>query len=213
LGIIRAREVNAMRQVSIVSIILILVLTGIGLTGSNPNVKVAVHVLPVDCDRRCSRGLPEITSPCDLETSYKGCGEVEFFPVLYDLNEFQGVEYSVVWPGPYSCAFSPCSFAHIGEIVLPGDWISQIWLDCQTGFAVITGWGRVSINEPGYICVTPVAHTGRIKVLDCSSGTLDDPVETYCAGVCGAEGDDPCPEPIVKATEPTTWGSIKGMFR
>ena len=206
-------EVDVMRNASIVSVILIFGLTSVGLTGPNASVRVAVHVLPRDCDRGCSRKFPEISDPCNIKATQEGCGDFDFFPVFYDLNECLGVQYAVVWPGSYSCIFSMCAFSHIGEIVWPGDWIAQCFEDCQTGFSVIPGWGWITVNEPGRICIAPDPFSGQIKVLDCSCGQIDNPVATYCAGVCGAEGDDPCTESIAKATEATTWGAIKGMFR
>ena len=36
------------------------------------------------------------------------------------------------------------------------------------------------------------------------------PSATFCAGVCGEPGDDPCGTVHVV---PTTWGNIKAMFR
>jgi hypothetical protein len=33
----------------------------------------------------------------------------------------------------------------------------------------------------------------------------------FCAGVMGLEGEDPCIPAV--AVQPTTWGSIKAMFK
>ncbi len=180
--------------------------------GNNPNFKVAIHVEPRDCDRNCAFGLPDLEDACDIEATYQGPREFEIFPVFYELTELKCVEYSITWTGAYPCAYTSCSYTHIGTILWSGDWIAHCYNYCVPGPVVIPGWGWIEMNKPGRICVTPVAASGRIGVLDCTGENIDEPVAVYCAGVRGAEGDDPC-RGLVRATEPTTWSKVKSMFR
>jgi len=176
--------------------------------GNNPDFKVAVHVLPHDPDRSCQDRMPEISSVDDIQTTYPGCGEIDFFPVFYGLNEYQGIEYAVTWPGSSSCVFVACSYGHMGEIIWPGDWISHVWDECMPGPIAIPGWGRIVVEEPGRICVVNGGASNSITVGDCNA-VLDHTTASYCAGVCGAQGD----KPGGTTTGPTKWGAIKRMFR
>lgn len=180
--------------------------------GNNPYYKVAVHVLPRDCDRNCAFGMPDIDHGCDILSAYDGPKEFEFFPVFYDLAEVYCLEYAIEWTGAYPCAFTSCSYSHIGEIVWSGDWIAQCFDGCQPGPVIIPGWGWMEMNRSGTICVVPAPHPGVIQVLDCTGEGIDNPIATYCAGIHGARGDDPC-RGLVRATEPTTWSSVKAMFK
>ncbi len=177
---------------------------------SNPEFKVAVHVLAHEARRSCTN-LPQIAGPEDIMTTYPGCGEIDFFPVFFDLNEYKGVEYGVTWPCYYSCTLTTCSSLHIGEIVWPGDWIAQTWFICQPGPVAVPGWETLILNSPSRICLIQSANQPSVTVADCSepSPNLEYCVANFCAGVCGATGDDPGATPINKAT----WGAIKQLFR
>jgi hypothetical protein len=177
--------------------------------GNNPDVKVGIHILPHDPERWCYSNFPVIEEPGDIVFTYEGCEEVDFFPVFFDISEYKCVQYAVVWPGSETCSFNPCSYAHIGEIVEPGDWIAHCWRGCQTGFSVIPGWGEVTMDHYGLVCLSSSPELGNIAILDCNDG-LDYPVANFCAGVCGRVGENPlyADQPTV----PTTWGSIKGLF-
>ncbi len=188
---------------------LIVLLTAASLkAGSNPDFKVAVHVLPHDPDRSCGDRMPQISRTDDIQTNYPGCGEIDFFPVFYNLQEYTAVEYAVTWRGPSSCVFVPCSFGHMGEIVWPGDWIAQSWDECMPGPIVIPGSTRIVV-QPGQICIVPGGSENNITLCDCQYfPNRDYATASYCDGVCGASGDKP-----ENATKPTRWGAIKRMFR
>ncbi len=179
--------------------------------GSNADAKVAVHVLPYDCQRACNRKFPEIAGACDIQTTHEGCGDIDFFPVFYNLTGYRGFEYGVVWPGGYSCVYTVCSYTHIGDIMWSGDGTAQCWADCRQDPVVIPGWGWITVDGPGQVCVVPNPMSGEIVIGDCDI-QLDTVRTSFCAGVCGATGDDPC-KFVDQATVPTTWGSIKGIFR
>jgi len=180
--------------------------------GNNPSFKVAVHVQRRDCDRSCAFDMPPIENACDIEPTYIGPKQFEFFPVFYDLAEVYCLEYAIEWTGTYGCAYTACSYTHIGDITWSGDWICQCFHGCVPGPVVIPGWGWIDANKPIRICVVPTEGSGRIGVLDCGGEDIDTPIATYCGGAHGPVGDDPCLG-LVRATEPTTWSSVKAMFR
>lgn len=185
--------------------------------GINESAKVAVHLVPYDCNRACSRNFPEFTDCSDINTTYCGCGNIDFFPVFFDLVEYRGLEYAVEWPGLCSCVFSTCSYCQIGEIVWPGDGISQVWLDCRQHGVAVPGWGWITVDVPGQVCVVPHPMTGNITIAGCElpaeTDDLDFPTAAFCGGVCGARGQNPCGGPPEQATVATTWGSIKRVFK
>ena len=209
-----------MKQALIVAIGLVLVVSGLALAGNNPNVKVGVHVLPHDPERGCYLNFPVVDDPSDIVFTYDGCGEeVDFFPIFFDLTECNCVEYAVVWPGSQTCTFTICSYSHIGQLVNSGDWIAQCWRDCPSGYATIPGWGEVTMDTPGYVCLAEAPATGMISILDCD-GAIDEPTANFCAGVCGTIGQNPCTAGIPgtigendQETDLTTWGGIKSLFR
>ena len=57
--------------------------------GANENAKAAIHVLAHDPDLTCSRNFPVIALCDEIVTTYEGCGDVDFFPVFFDLVEYQ----------------------------------------------------------------------------------------------------------------------------
>jgi hypothetical protein len=211
--VLATKEVDVMSKTLLAVLTFALAITIPCFAGNNTNYKVAVHVLPRDCERNCAFDMPRIDDACDILPTYDGSGQFEFFPVFYDLAELYCLEYAVEWTGAYACAFTACSYTHIGEIAWSGDWIAQCYDGCQPGPVVIPGWGWIEMNKPGRICVVPVVeHSGQIEVLDCTGQEIDNPAAVYCAGVRGAPGDDPC-RGLVRATEPTTWSSVKALFR
>lgn len=160
--------------------------------GHNAGAKVAVHVLPHD-NRTCADEFPVISYCGDIITTYEGCGDVDFFPVFFGLVEFTGAEYGMIWAGSGSCLFTSCSDLTIGEINWSGDGISHTWFDCHVGSEIIPGWGWISCGEPGAICVVEHPGSQALIVTDCQF--LEDPaVMSFCAGVCGVPGMDPCQE-------------------
>jgi hypothetical protein len=184
-----------------------LILGANAFAGQNAGVaKVAVHVIP-HASRSCTKSFPSITGCADIITTEAG-PDVDAFPVFFDLVEYQGFDYGVTWPGPYSCVFTSCSDLTIGGIVNTRDGISHAWFVCQPGPVAITGWGWISGH--GLVCIVPHPTMGGPQVGDCHQGEPDGMIYNFCAGIGDSVGDDPC---AAVATEPTTWGAIKGMYR
>jgi hypothetical protein len=133
--------------------------------------------------------------------------DADAFPVFYDLDEYQGFDYGMNWPGMYSAAFTSCADLAIGSIVWPGDGISQAWLACMPGPVAITGWAW--IWDYGIICVIPHPEPGVINIGDCQAYLIEPLCPPIQAGIGGFIGDDPCD---ATGTDRSTWSSIKSMF-
>ncbi len=193
-----------MKKVLVLAVALTLVLSASAFAGANPEAKVAVHVLN-HASRSCSKNFPSISGCQDIITTNEGIN-VDFFPVWFDLTEYQGFEYGVMWEGP-SCMFTSCSDLTIGDILYPGDGISHAWTSCQPGPVGIPGFGW--IYSYGMVMIVPHPESGELVVGDCAS-IVDPPICIFAAGTNGMLGDDPC---APTANEESTWGSIKSMFK
>jgi len=171
--------------------------------------KIAVHVLP-HSGRTCG-SLPEVPGCMDINHTLAGCGDVDVYPVVYDISGITGIEVGLTWPEAWgSCAFTPCGIDFvISEIKWPGDGISGTWQECQNDRSIVIGFGWLAPTSAGLICPSPLRTTGFIGVADCGYATYP-PSAMFCAGVCSAEGDDPCG---ARVSEDRTWGSIKSMYR
>jgi hypothetical protein len=200
-----------MKRVLVAAVALTLILSAVAFAGNNPAAKVAVHVRAHSNKAGCTVAFDAATATCLDFVTTEASFSADCFPVFYDLVEFLGCEYGLCWPSwTYSGAFSNCADLVIGEIKLPGDGASHTWTSCQAGVAV-PSFVWLYADGPGLVCPCPNPETGLISVLDCAEG-LDSPVNIFCAGVYGMEGDDPCDYCDPSATEASTWGGIKGMF-
>ncbi len=184
--------------------------------GYNTNAKVAVHVMP-HAARTCTDEFPVIADCSDIVASCPA-NDIDFFPVFYDLASFKGFEYSVDWPGTYSCAFTSCSDLTIGSIVFPAgtvpywdgtDRVAHAWGTCQLDHIAVPGWGWICEPGPATITIVASSGSGYLQIGDCDQA-WNEPVSNFNAGMGGAAGQLPCgPAPV----DGTTWGSIKRMFK
>ena len=181
------------------------------LCGTGREGMAAIHVLPRDASRTCTENFPQTDFCEEISWTEPAC-QVDFFPVFFGLDEFQGLEYGLTWPSAWgSITYVSCSDITLGEVVQPGDGISHSWSDCKTSPIIFAGYGRIDALGPGRISIVPHPATGTIKVITCHYGSYE-AGPTFSGGVCGAEGDEPCgggPQRV----QPTTWGAIKAMFR
>ena len=178
----------------------------------NADHKLAIHVKPHGTS--CAT-LPAFNECRDIVTTYAGCGDLDFIPVFFDLNEVMVAELAVTWPAEWgSCAFTVCPCdAWMGGIADPGDLVALTWTSCQRGWAIVPGIGWLNATGAGLISPVPAEPDGNIGVTNCAdwaNQVYDTTRVIYRAGVCGEIGDPACgPMP----TEPTTWGAIKAMFK
>jgi hypothetical protein len=191
-----------------IALALTLVLSVAATAGQNPNVKAVVHVQAYASKASCTNLVPTFTS-CDQFVTTFPTYAFHALPVFFDTYGITGAEYSLVWPGTSSAGWIPCSDFSIGGIVNSGDPVSQTWSLCQIQYATICGLAWVFAGGPGFVCMVPNADSGFFGVTDCEFQT-DVPMCIFCAGVLGEIGDDAC---APTATEASTWGGIKSMFK
>jgi hypothetical protein len=116
-----------MKKVLVVAVALTLIVSASAFAGANDGLaKVCVHV-EAHASRTCLKGFPVITGCEDVVETLAG-QDADCFPVFYDLVEFQGFDFGMIWPGMYSCAYTSCSDLTIGGIVWPGDGVSHAWI-------------------------------------------------------------------------------------
>jgi hypothetical protein len=193
--------------------LLVLAFTASTCRAGDEDVKVALHVQEHDADQSCDN-LPAIAGCGDISTTYSGCGEVDVFTVFFDFDGCTGAEWALTWPEEWGTALTTsCGDFTIGTITAPGDWVATTWSTCQPGPAIIPAWTRLTAGGPGRVDPIPKYRPGRMDyflgIANCSFAEIN----VMCAfgvGVCGMYGGDPCGP---TASEPTTWGLIKGMFR
>ena len=195
-----------MKSVIGLAAIIILIASVACYAGVNADFKGAVHV-DLHGSRSCTKSFPTLTA-CEDIVYTLASPDADCFPVFFGLAEWQGFDYSLSWPGMYSCVFTSCSDLTIGGIVNPGDGVSHAWTSCQMTELAVTGWAW--IYDYGLVCMVNHPGTGDIKVGDCSDPTeYDNPAATFCAGIGGTAGQWPCENP----TQPETWSHIKTMFK
>ncbi|MFZ1947635.1 MAG: hypothetical protein WAW06_08815 [bacterium] len=181
--------------------------------GHNPNHKVAVHCKAHPTS--CTKGYPAFTACTSINTTWAPCGDVDVMPVFYDLTEVLVVEFAMTWPVEwYSMSWVRCKGdLAIGTVKYSGDGTAISWMTCQYSWALAPGYGWIAPTTPGYVNVVPNPATNMYGVVDCQPSPgpyMDAPRCVNKAGLCGFIGDDPC---LATATEPSTWGQIKGMFK
>jgi hypothetical protein len=195
-----------MKQSAIMTPVLVLALTACAAAGNNPQAKVAIHVRAHNATAGCDYGTIDT---CEDIVYQIDSDSFDAFPVFFDLNEFLGCEYGLIWPGTWSSAvFTSCSDFVIGGITSPGEGASHTWAECQSGVCV-PSFVWIYASGPGQICPVANPSSGALKVLDCEEGVDSLLQGGHCAGVYGAEGEDPC---LPVNITPTTWGAIKSMF-
>ena len=187
----------------------LMLVCSVAFAGMNAEHKVAVHVMAYNSTMGCTakQGFPAITGCADIVTTL-GSPDSHCFPVFFDLVGVTGVQHGLTWPGAYTCVYTKCAGNYtIGDIVSTGDGIAYTWGTCQYVTVVVCGFGW--IYDWGMVCPSPNPQTGLLGTADCNF-VEDAPQCVFCAGIGGFVGDDPC-EPT--ATEASTWGGIKSMFK
>ena len=198
-----------MKKVLVAAVALMLVMSAVAFAANNPVAKVAIHVRPHNAKAGCTITPPIVDCTGIITTDPNF--SVDAFPIFYDLTEFKGVLYGLMWPAwTYSAAFTSCSDLVIGAVDWPGSGAAHTWFECQVAPVAVPSFVWLYADGPGMIC--PIGHPffGTIEVLDCAEG-IDFPCAVFCAGVYGATGDDPCGGGA-SATEQSTWGGIKSIF-
>jgi hypothetical protein len=155
-------------------------------------VKVAIHVM---AHSPGPMKAPVFTRPSQLVSSYPGTGEIEFIPVIYDLDGYLRLEFGLTWPEEWgSCQFTVAAGdIWAGGITESGEGIMIGWGSCQHTWSVSAGSGRLVATGPGRICPTPNPMSKRLGAMNCASpeAAFDSAQGVCCAGIGGAPGDPP----------------------
>jgi hypothetical protein len=218
-----------MRHLLVVAF-LVLALTPAALAGVSPEVAIALHVTPefTYCD------LSPLPDCMVIQTHYQTLDEPVYIYVMicghgWDGDGFMGATYGLTWPAEWGPAIGwwDCSDFSIGEILNPGDWISQTWGLCQLPLGRPEAAGILGLvpTTPGRVEVTTSGETGTAEVLDCHLGidiVLPCDIGNGRAGWVSVQdadgGCNPCPcvgPPCYlppSATVIDTWSSIKALF-
>jgi len=193
--------------------LLVLMFAAVTCLAGDEDVKVALHVRAHDPDQDCGN-LPAIGGCGDISTTCSCCGDVDVFTVFFDFEGCTGAEWALTWPEEWGTALTAsCGDFAIGTIALPGDWVAITWTDCQPGPTIIPAWTWLTANGPGTIDPIPNPRAQPFEPFLGIANCVFAEIQVMCAfgaGVCGAYGGDPCGP---TAAEPTTWGSVKAMFR
>lgn len=158
-------------------------------SGQNPNYKIAVHIEALNSKRTCD-DLPVIEYCYDIMWTYIGCGDVDVFPVYFDLYGFTAIQYRLVWPEEWgSGVHNHCADLCIGDIRRAGDAVALAWRECQIYPCFIPGWISLTATTPGKVKVE--GWDWEILITDCNYQE-DEPFLVFDGGICGMEGDATC---------------------
>jgi len=201
-----------MKKVLVIAIALTFVATAV-IAGGNPAHKVAIHVKAHPTS--CTKSYPVFTSCSGIVHTWAAQGDLDVMPVFYDLASYSAIGFGLTWPAEWlTMSWTRCKGdLAVGGISNPGDGTGITWTVCQTSWSIALGAGWLYASGAGSVCPIPDPATGDIGVVDCAPSPgpyLDYPMCLSCAGIGGVIGDDPC-RPT--ATQPSTWGEIKSMFK
>jgi hypothetical protein len=187
---------------------------------ANSNVKMAIHLIAYDAGMGCSakQGFPQISGTGDIVSRIDPGGypyDVHVFPVVYGFVEITGVAFGLVWPAGWgSTVWTRCAGDQaIGDIVNPFDGQAFTYLTCKyppgdVPSFLVMGYAWLAASAAGEIEVGANPSTNYINVTDCLF--QETVIESVFHGGIGLEPYQGTPK---YATEPTTWGEIKAMFK
>jgi hypothetical protein len=181
--------------------------------GANSEHKLAIHVKSHPTS--CTAGYPTFASCGQITSTYGSCGDVDVMPVFFDLTEYRLNEFGLEWPVQWgTMSWVRCrGVVAVGTIARSGEGTAIAWSTCQRTWSIAPGLGWLAPTSPGRVCPIRNPATDDWGTVDCAPDPgpyYDYPVDVYCAGICGAAGDDPCNQP---GSAGSTWGGIKSMFK
>jgi len=213
-----------MKKVLVIAIALTFALTACALAGANPVGKIAVHVKAHPTS--CTKSYPTFPTCASIVTTWAAIGDLDVMPIFYDLVQYTVAETGLLWPeGDWgSGSWVKCKGdIAVGVIQHSVDFAGApvqtngtavAWSTCQYSFSVAPGYCWLYATGAGHVCPAPNPPTGDYGTVDCAPdpGPYYDTVSCVgCAGIGGFLGDDPCNLP--SATQPSTWGEIKSIFK
>jgi hypothetical protein len=202
----------------------------------NGCVKMALHVEAHGTHSCATKSVLTINSFNDIVRNVDSVASgVDAFMVVFDYDSLRVVEYGLTWPAEWGSASTFCCVPNnvtTGTIINPGDGIAIAWTGdplCRipndrpggnTPPFWVTSYLYFAPTGPGQIVIKDVPAVGLPEVQSCDN---ESPVYTcvnhvYFGGVLmtltslydGELCSGYCEHPSV---EPTTWGSVKSIFR
>ncbi len=179
-------------------------------TPDNPNLKVVLHVEAHDT-RSCSKNMPAIASREDFNRIWDTYTDVDVFFVVFSYDSLTNVQFALEWPQEWGSGFTyHCGDLVIGSIEYPGDWLSVAWQTCQRNDVRPQYW-PVAWTWLAPTCDGEIAIGSQyLWAVDCAFQETD-PESIFNAGVNVDPYEGPPGGGV--ATVPSTWGSVKAMFR
>lgn len=185
--------------------------------------KAALHV---KAHGSSCKSLPTFTDTLSINRTWSilGGDGIDVFYVLYDWDSLTVFEFGLIWPTDWGTAsFTPCPGPIVvGGILNSGDGASLAFPSCQisAGHAGATRpafWTHCYVwlipSTNGEIEISDMPMTGDLLYVHCKNANHPEyrvnPMTVYHAGV----NVDPYEGPPKYATEPTTWGAIKAIFK
>jgi hypothetical protein len=187
--------------------------------GLNAYNKVAVHV-----SSTISKCNAVAFSSCfDIHTTHIACDTIYVIPVHYDLVGVTVVEGALQWPAEWGTLYKlqQC----FGSLAIDNFSASGYAEYSYASTSCVTTWAAVpciaqfyyGVPSPGRIYPLANVKTGFIGVVDCTEDPepqADSASGLFCAGVCGAQGDDPCGGRDGDSGEGKgTSGGIRGYYK
>ena len=201
--------------------------------GVNSNVKFALHLVTHGV-HTCTKNVVSLSSFDQIVRNIDTWGGdgIDAFMVVFDYDSLSLVEYGLDWPADWGTAstFVCVSGAiTVGGISNPGDGIAIAWPvdDSYVGCKIPNGapggntapffvssfsWLAPSASVAGLIELIPDPATNTMGVVECRSPSE---LRGYQEASFLYDGTtlQTAPDGHVPAVEPSTWGSIKSMFK
>jgi hypothetical protein len=179
--------------------------------------KLALHIAAHNAKQNCGN-MPTFATRDNIVRQVSGTGDYDVFMVVFGFAGFTGggftnVEFGLSWPAEWgSASTTHCADLAIGGIINPYDWLSISWTTCQTTPAIrAVCWSWINASTSGQVQIEyRPGDDPFLGMVDCAFVEID-AESIFFAGV-DMNPWEGVPDPI-NATEPTTWGNIKAMFR
>jgi hypothetical protein len=223
-----------MKAIAMLSAILILTVAAVCFAGETPgyindnrattvnaNVKMALHILPHGVSTCSGKSIPVITSFDGIIRTQSTHAELDVFLVIFDYDSLSGYEYDLNWPAEWGSASTQVCVGDlgVGQIIYPSD--PGLAYTLSGGTCKISGvnaaaflpvaYSWLAPNSDGEIEIEENKNDGNNGVLNCPA--VGDPAEQWIQAIYNAGVNvDPYEGPG-PATVPTSWGSIKALFR
>jgi hypothetical protein len=189
------------------------------MAGANPMAQLAINAAARNAKRNCT--TTAIPSCSAIVQSAAASGYVDMLVVLYDFDQVTGLEYGIQWSHPFFTSWKDCANLYVFNPTGPNTAdVSQVFTSCTDGPGIggagrVMGWLQLYGTGAQSVRFTLTSFPADPSIVDCAF--QQDPIHTMHPGFSGGglpgPGDlHPC-EVGPTATENTTWGQLKDLYR